>query len=133
MTDTLAPPETRPVPLLTDLDAYPSGVYYRGRRHTTGRPYVDVITIGDDGFTDTRPLPHLMRHSPDGFEWGYGGSGPSDLALAILWHALGREPSAPLYHAFKFAHVATWPNHGWRIVQDDVLAYVESLGEEWDR
>ena len=23
-------------------------------------------------------------HSPDGFAWGYGGSGPSQLALAIL-------------------------------------------------
>ncbi|HUS48921.1 MAG TPA: DUF6166 domain-containing protein [Candidatus Paceibacterota bacterium] len=27
---------------------------------------------------------HIVRHSPDGFQWGYGGSGPSDLALSIL-------------------------------------------------
>ena len=26
----------------------------------------------------------LRRHSPTGFEWGYGGSGPAQLALAIL-------------------------------------------------
>lgn len=27
-------------------------------------------------------IPHLVeRHSPDGFEYGYGGSGPADLAL----------------------------------------------------
>jgi hypothetical protein len=31
-----------------------------------------------------RPLVHVMRHSPDGFEYGYGGSGPADLALSIL-------------------------------------------------
>jgi hypothetical protein len=27
------------------------------------------------------------NHSPDGFEWGYHGSGPAQLALAILLHA----------------------------------------------
>src|SRR5262245_24208675 len=26
----------------------------------------------------------VVQHSPGGFEWGYGGSGPSDLALNIL-------------------------------------------------
>lgn len=26
----------------------------------------------------------VVQHSPDGFEWNYGGSGPSDLALNIL-------------------------------------------------
>lgn len=30
---------------------------------------------------------HLRYHSPDGFEIGYGGSGPADLALSVL-HAL---------------------------------------------
>ena len=26
----------------------------------------------------------LVNHSPSGFEWGYGGSGPAQLALAFL-------------------------------------------------
>jgi hypothetical protein len=37
-------------------------------------------------------LPHVLEnvghHSPDGFEMGYGGSGPADLALTILLHHL---------------------------------------------
>lgn len=36
------------------------------------------------------PLPlrlDLRAHSPTGFEWGYHGSGPADLALAVM-HAL---------------------------------------------
>ncbi len=33
-----------------------------------------------------RPLRHVMYHNPTGFEWGYGGSGPADLALSILAH-----------------------------------------------
>jgi hypothetical protein len=33
-------------------------------------------------------VPHLViHHSPSGYEWSYGGSGPADLALNILeWH-----------------------------------------------
>lgn len=30
------------------------------------------------------PLRHVVRHSPDGFQWGYGGSGPAELARCIL-------------------------------------------------
>lgn len=30
------------------------------------------------------PRNDLMNHSPDGFEYGYGGSGPAQLALALL-------------------------------------------------
>lgn len=38
-----------------------------------------------------RRLEHHVRHSPDGFAWGYGGSGPADLARSILIDALGDE------------------------------------------
>lgn len=30
------------------------------------------------------PLESVGRHSPDGFSWGYEGSGPAELALAII-------------------------------------------------
>jgi hypothetical protein len=37
-----------------------------------------------EGDTSTN-VPHLVTyHSPSGFAWGYGGSGPADLALTIL-------------------------------------------------
>jgi hypothetical protein len=32
-----------------------------------------------------------MHHSPSGFAWGYGGSGPADLALNILEWVLRQE------------------------------------------
>jgi Family of unknown function (DUF6166) len=32
------------------------------------------------------PRRDLRDHSPDGFAWGYGGSGPAQLALAMLAH-----------------------------------------------
>jgi Family of unknown function (DUF6166) len=45
--------------------------------HTTA----DVVVLEEDG---VRPLAHHVRHSPNGFGWGYAGSGPSELARCIL-------------------------------------------------
>ncbi len=48
------------------------------------------------------PLRHrIVYHSPSGFEWGYAGSGPSDLALNILadvagWSGMWGGPSPGL-------------------------------------
>ena len=37
-------------------------------------------------------VPHFcIHHSPDGFEWGYGGSGPADLALNLVEYLLLRQ------------------------------------------
>ena len=44
-------------------------------------------------------LKHVVFHSPTGFSWGYGGSGPADLALSILADHLGENPTEnDLYH-----------------------------------
>ncbi|CAB3754173.1 DUF6166 domain-containing protein [Paraburkholderia humisilvae] len=37
-------------------------------------------------------VPHVRLHSPTGYECGYPGSGPADLALSVL-HALLPPPS----------------------------------------
>jgi len=81
---------------------------YMGYGH---RPEVggaaDVYVQSDGG--EQRPLEHKVLHSPDGFSWGYGGSGPADLARSLLWDALGAEPQPWLYQRFKAEYVATWP------------------------
>jgi hypothetical protein len=65
-------------------------------------------------------LPHVERHSPDGFNWGYGGSGPADLALSILAYATGEGEAMRdrpgLYQDFKWQVVALLPmNNGWAL------------------
>jgi hypothetical protein len=35
------------------------------------------------------PSQKLRNHSPDGFAWGYHGSGPAQLVLALLLHFTG--------------------------------------------
>jgi hypothetical protein len=66
-----------------------------------------------------RPLVHQCRHSPDGFEWGYGGSGPADLAHSILADVLGRMPGPDLYQSFKSDFVANWSN-AWSITEAEI-------------
>lgn len=51
---------------------------YRGYRDESGAARVTV-----NGAT-LPPRHDLRNHSPDGFEWGYSGSGPAQLALAIV-------------------------------------------------
>ncbi len=72
------------------------------------------------------PRLDLRNHSPTGFSWGYSGSGPAQLALAILSHALHCDERAEeLYQDFKDAVVARFDqNQPWRLTTDDVLAWV---------
>lgn len=51
----------------------------------------------------------VYNHSPDGFNWGYGGSGPAQLALAICIELYGENIASKLYQNFKFEFVAKWP------------------------
>lgn len=67
---------------------------YLGKRLEEGCE-VYVQEDGEKGPT-YRPLhafQEIRNHSPDGFNWGYAGSGPAQLALAILADCLG--PSLP--------------------------------------
>jgi len=54
------------------------------------------------------PIPgqKIWNHSPDGFNWGYGGSGPAQLALAIKLKLTGKPDG---YQNFKFDFVASLP------------------------
>ena len=43
----------------------------------------------------------VVKHSPDGFEWGYGGSGPADLAYNILYALTTERIANELYQTFR--------------------------------
>jgi hypothetical protein len=58
------------------------------------------------------PLHHHERHSPDGFNWGYLGSGPAEAARCILIDAVGQPQADRLYQTFKEKVVSQWPSMG---------------------
>lgn len=60
-------------------------VVYRGYHREAGGAMVLVETPTGDSLGVLR---HVVRHSPNGFGWGYGGSGPADLARSLLLAAL---------------------------------------------
>ena len=51
----------------------------------------------------------LVNHSPDGFNWGYGGSGPSQLALAICLLIYPEQKALLVYQDFKREVISSLP------------------------
>ena len=73
-------------------------------------------------------VPHAARHSPTGIEWGYGGSGPADLALSVLLVLVGERAAGALYQQFKHEVVAHVPEEGGVLPAEDVRAWVARSG-----
>ena len=88
-----------------------------------------VMLAGDNGFYYTNVPVNCLHHSPDGFSWGYNGSGPADLALNILEtavHILNMAEQVPvecyagkcsgeawlLHQSFKHEYIAKVPDEG---------------------
>ena len=74
----------------------------------------------------------LRNHSPTGFECGYGGSGPAQLALAILANHMDSDPAAlRYYHKFKFHTIARLPRHDdWTLTSEEIDAALREMGRE---
>ena len=96
---------------------------YEGKR----RLFAAKVTV------DARPLRFrrdLRCHSPAEFEWGYGGSGPAQLALAILAdHLENDEEALNLYQRFKWQVIAELPRHHWTLTSQEIDQVLQSLRE----
>ena len=77
-----------------------------------------------------RFAPFLPRHelkSPSGWNWGYAGSGPAELARHLLWHATGRREllqRGALYQEFKRDVVAALPDD-WVLTGEFIRAWIK--------
>lgn len=69
----------------------------------------------------------VWNHSPDGFNWGYGGSGPAQLALAILLSAgLDDARAVRLHQQFKWDFIGALPQGDAFDFEVDVDAWVRA-------
>lgn len=85
------------------------------RVYSIQRTAQGVVCTVNEGTALSRPLPlrlDLWNHSPTGFEFGYGGSGPAQLALAILADCCGDELAIAFHQPFKWAVIARLPAEG---------------------
>ena len=86
-----------------------------------------------------KALSHHLRYSPTGYNWGYGGSGPSELARCILLDAFGVDdcPDTPnecrcdnnwaesSYPAFRDSVISDLKQEeDWKLYQDWILDWV---------
>lgn len=107
--------------------------FYEGRRKPGGEAYVLVKKDLRSHGLPLNPQLDIVNHSPSGLEWGYGGSGPSQLAIAIVadcspelvgnWNLSGN---------FKWDIIAWLPQkHDWQMNADDVVDYLNGrIGKE---
>jgi len=94
---------------------------YRGYRYQASGP---LIATKDGAVLSPAPSQQLYNHSPDGFQWGYEGSGPAQLALALLLDATGDpELSVRLHQDFKRDFVARWDER-WEITTEQIRSWV---------
>ena len=103
---------------------------YRGERSAEGitRVWIETKLNPDDPPERSELDLHLnvRAHSATGFAWGYGGSGPAQLSLALLMDALGdRDMAMRHYQQFKRTHVAQWGEQ-WSITAEAIQFFVLS-------
>lgn len=86
-----------------------------------GRPPGSVVVVEGETTRALPPRHDLRNHSPDGFAWGYAGSGPAQLALAIVADCCGDTIAQRVYQEFKRRIVARLPMHEPWTVGDAVV------------
>lgn len=105
---------------------------YQGFRGIPFDSTGDATVIVNGHALPLDPSLKIRNHSPDGFNWGYQGSGPAQLSLALLLHCLEDEERAvSLYQTFKQQVVARWPQESnWNITADEIVDACESIEYE---
>lgn len=85
-----------------------------------------TVSVGGQASHDLPLCLEIRRHSPTGFEWGYAGSGPAQLALALCVEVVGRARAESTYQSVKDRLVATMHADSWMLSGTHVLDAVES-------
>lgn len=101
-------------------------ITYKGKRTNEG--VGPQIVLRNERLLSPKASLKLYPHSPDGFNWGYGGSGPAQLALALLYNATHDKNLALDNHqSFKWEWVSRWGDN-WQITDQDILAWLRDRG-----
>jgi len=73
---------------------------------------------------DESPRLDIANHSPTSLNWGYCGSGPHQLAIALLADAVDDGVADRLAGRFKFDVIGGLPD-SWSLTREDIVAWVE--------
>ena len=110
-------PRLLDVPALMERGEYRDVVFFRdpdlGIRKFSNVPYV-IGTLADKG---------------NGYEWGYGGTGPTDFAANILMHFADHDEAvARAFHIeFRNRFLVNMAKAGGRIPKEDIFSFLETM------
>jgi hypothetical protein len=83
-----------------------------------------ILKRSENGSVLTNVYQQIELHSPNGFEWGYGGSGPAELALNILAMFTDRQTAEELHQIFKWDFVVRVPYDGATIKGKEIRKWI---------
>ena len=95
----------------------------RDQKYIIGHWNKKEVFVGNELLDPAESL-SIINHSPDGFNWSYAGSGPAQLALAILLKFLPDSEAVRLYQEFKDIFIATLEPHNFYIPVDTVTSWI---------
>lgn len=85
-----------------------------------------VLSRRADGTAHANIAQRIRYHSPSGFEWGYSGSGPADLALNILSIFVPQNEAYSLHQSFKRDFIAPMSKEGGVIKNNDIKEWIQN-------
>lgn len=134
-------PNMAEAPKISTLFAAPKGNTYKGK--VVKYEGIVTITLPSGSEQDLPLYLAVANHSPTGFAWGYQGSGPTQLALALCLHALSSNEEsnksnwAPtldqptinraqlVYQEFKRRKIANIDiDSSWEMTQEEIIAEI---------
>lgn len=103
---------------------------FAGRRNEKGAQVFRVSFGMMDILLRPEHSLQIVNHSPDGWEWGYLGSGPAQLSLGILLDVFGDPALAKRNHqAFKEDIIALLPREKWEMPIEIVERWMKERGK----
>lgn len=93
-------------------------------------PSGDIVATRDPSDAFATRIEGVLRrwavHSPTGLEWGYGGSGPADLALNILGMHVHPWEAYRLHNRFLHDLIARQDRDGFTLTHAEVRAWIDN-------
>ena len=100
---------------------------YVGSRHN-GNAIVSVVDAKTKCASMLDAGYRYVNHSPTRFEWGYLGSGPAQLAFAILLDHCGEAGPALLwYQDFKEQVIANFLSNSWELTSEEIETALDRI------
>jgi hypothetical protein len=101
-------------------------IYEGSRANPEEETASDVLVTVNGNPLSPAPSLKIVNHSPTGFAWGYYGSGPAQLALAILLDCMEDKDIATRYYQDFKSEVVSQFGDKWKITEAEIQDFLFS-------